>query len=196
VKSLALFAALAFALSGCNTAMSQYEPMTGVPGELTLRYRSGFEIWSGSAPVARGVSYNHLTDFVRCVPRARSHAEEAERYGDAAVGLSTAGAGMAIGGIGGLGGLAYLDKDGGLAAGIVLTGIGVQVMGVILATFGHSFKEMANGNAVDAVNHYNDAVGSHGGHCRGDTIVMPPREATLPASAPARAEVDVITPAP
>jgi hypothetical protein len=41
----------------------------------------------------------------------------------------------------------------------------MQLLGLLLVGGGAQAKVNANGHAVDAVNHYNDAVGSRGGSC-------------------------------
>jgi hypothetical protein len=52
-------------------------------------------------------------------------------------------------------------------AALFTAGIAVEVLGLVLGAVGRSYKTDANGHAVDAVNHYNDSVGSQGGSCAG-----------------------------
>lgn len=164
----ALASPLVFALSpfawGCGSGLTLVSPSTLAPNELTLRYDSGFEVWSPQGKVAEGVSYEGLADHVYCVPEAHRHAREAEAAGATATGMTISGVVLAVGGLGGLSGLAYQDEPDTMAA-IFITGITVEVIGLVLAAVGRSYKTDANGHAVDAVNYYNDSVGSQGRSC-------------------------------
>jgi hypothetical protein len=162
-------------LAGC-AAPTAYEPHVLARGEVTLRYRGRhFEAWAGGHEIARGLGWRGLKDYVACVPAARDNAIEAVRAGDLAVGLSAAGGTLGVLGLGGLAGLAD-EAHRWIWVGV---GAGVAVAGVVLAAVGRLERNRANGRAVDAVNFYDDAVGSLGGTCA--DLAYPP-----PAPAPAR----------
>jgi len=166
-------------LAGCGSGLTVVEPRVLGPHELALRYDNEFQIVSPQGEIASGVRYDGLTDYVQCVPDAARHADAAQSAGNAAVGLTVAGIGLGVGGLAGLGGLAYADKNPDLMWGFLLTGLGAEIVGLVLTAVGRSMKVDANGHAVDAVNYYNDAVGSRGGRCgpNGAEIPEPPPEA-------------------
>ena len=189
--ALAATAALA-SLSGCSAATTRYDARVVAPGELTLRYNDGVELWAAGRPVARGLGYEGLPEFVRCVPRAEAHAIAARGSGVAGITLSVFGSVLAVGGLGGLAGLALEEKNRPLANGLLIAGVGAEVLGLILAGVGRQYKVDANGHAVDAMNFYNDEVGSRGGSCSQPAPVAPPP----PVEAPAAAPPDDAAPAP
>lgn len=162
---LALMIALGGALSGCAPGFTQYTPALIARGELILRYDDGFEISAAGKTVARGPHYSGLESFVRCVPDARRHARAAEDAGTSGTAFSVAGGVLAVGGLGGLSGLAFKDKNPSLMAGLLVSGIVTELLGLSFALAGRIYKIEAPGHAVDAVNYYNDAVGSLGGSC-------------------------------
>lgn len=196
VAIVGLSAALVVGCSG----QTMVQPRVLGPHELALQYDNEFQIVSPKGMVAHGVRYSGLTAYVNCVPKAREHALEAEISGNTAVGLTIAGVGLGIGGLAGLGGLAYQDKPDVMAT-FLLAGLGAEVVGLVLTAVGRSTKVDANGHAVDAVNYYNDAVGSRGGRCgrRGMEIPNPPAPpaAEPPQRGPiAPVPVDQIPPPP
>jgi hypothetical protein len=152
-------------LSGCSVATTRYDAQMVARGELILRYNDGYEMWSAGRPVTHGVRYKGLPKFVRCVPLAHQHALEARADGTTAVTLSVLGGVFAVGGLGGLAGLAFKDENPSAMYGLLLGGVGMEVLGLVLASVGRSYKVSANGHAVDAMNYYNDEVGSLGGSC-------------------------------
>lgn len=152
----------ALTLSGAGCAATSYEPAVVARGELTLSYdRRGFAIEAGRQPLSRGLLYNHLPEYVRCVPEAARHAREAQSSGRGAVTLSVLGAMIGVSGLLGLYG--FYDKENLLPW--LLGGIGAGIVGTTLAGVSHRYKNHANGHALDAVNYYNDAVGSLGATC-------------------------------
>ena len=151
--------------TGCTYAPSIHAPRYAAPNELVLTYDEGYVLSAGGRPVAKGYGYEGLSSFVGCVPAARQHAYDAESDGAAAAPLQITGVALSLGGLGGLGGLGYLGSNDKAAAGLLIGGIGMQLVGLILVAAGAQAKVSANGHAVDAMNHYNDAVGSRGGAC-------------------------------
>lgn len=156
---------LSAASGGCTHAPSIYRPRYAAEHELTLSYDQGYILSAGGRAVARGYSYEGLSDFVGCVPAAGAHARAAEGWGSSAVPLQVAGSVLAVGGIGGLAGIGYIGHDKDMARGLLLGGLGVQVLGLILVGIGAQAKVSADGHAVDAMNEYNDAAGSRGRRC-------------------------------
>lgn len=181
LASLSLSTAL---LMGCGSGLTVVEPRVLGPNELALRYDNEFQIVSPQGEVASGLRYEGLHDYVYCVPDAARHAEAAQSSGSTAVGLTVAGIGLGVGGLAGLGGLAYSEKPEIMAA-FLLGGLGAEIVGLVLTAVGRTMKVDANGHAVDAVNYYNDAVGSRGGRCgpNGAEIPKPPVAEAAPQPA-------------
>ena len=167
---------LATAGSGCAT--SQYGAQVVAQGELTMRFDGGFVVEAGGQRLSQGYTYPHLDHFVRCVPKAQEHAQAARRSGRLAVGLSAAGG---IVGASGLVGLAGLADQNHLFAWLG-TGIALSTTGLVLTIVGYRYKTHANGHALDAVNFYNDSVGSLGASC--DALSYPPPIADAPVAPP------------
>lgn len=159
--ALGLVAPLAL---GCGHGTTRYEPQLVARGELTLRYDDGFELWSANRPVARGTRYEGLPEFVACVPPARAHANAATSAGTQGAAFTGLGIGFGTLTLGGLGGLAFQDKPKIMAAFIGGAAISAT-LGIVFGALARSSKNDANGHAVDAMNYYNDAVGSQGGSC-------------------------------
>jgi hypothetical protein len=175
--------ALGAALLGCGSGRTTYFPHVVARGELTLRYDDGFQVYGGNRVVAESYSYEGLTDYVRCVPEAAAHARRAESRGQSAVTLSTLGIVFGLTGMGGLGGLYFQDKDPAIMWGMLGTGVLVAATGVVLGGLSRGAKEDAHGNALDAVNYYNDAVGSLGATC--DDLAYPAPAGPVSEAAPA-----------
>jgi hypothetical protein len=169
-RSTGILVPAALSLSGCAHGATAYTPVLRARGELVLSYDDGFTMSAGGREVASGSTWYGLTDNVRCVRKARDHAESAEQAGSAALGLTYTGMILAFSSLSSLGGLYFLDPPSGepnygLTGGILAAGLGVSVTGLILAAIGKHEKTVANGHSLDAMNYYNDAVGSRGGTC-------------------------------
>jgi hypothetical protein len=150
---------------GCS-ATNRYTPELVAPAELVVQYDDGLEIYAGADQVAAAPTYDGLAHFVHCVPDARRLAEDAEDAGSAGLGLSVTSVSLAVLGLGGLAGLAYEGKDEGAMVGLLLGGVVLEVIAVTTGAISLSRRYEANGSALDAVNVYNDAVGSAGGRCQ------------------------------
>jgi hypothetical protein len=164
-------------LAGCAESTS-YVPRVVARGEVTLRYRDGFEAWAGGVPIARGLRWRGLESYVGCVASAREHAAAAANAGDRAIGFSIAGGilgGLAIGGL-----IGVIDE--GHRWEWLGAGLGSATLGAIFAGSGRLYRNRANGHAVDAINFYNDAVGSLGATCA-DLRYPPPAGPAPPAAA-------------
>jgi len=183
-------------LAGCGHGVTSYAPQLRAQGELTLHYDDGFSMSAEGKEVAAGNGWNGLTDYVKCVPRAREHAESAETAGAASTVLSILGGSIGVASLGSLGGLAvYKENDPDLALSILGVGVAAAVTGVVLAAIGRNEKNVANGHAVDAMNYYNDAVGSYGGTCR-KPAPKPPEVEPTRAEKPTRPSVPETPAAP
>lgn len=167
-------------LAGCGSGMTKYAPQLRAEGELTLRYDDGFSMHAEGREVSSGVTWGGLSEYVKCVPRAKAHADAAQSNGGAAVALSWIGAGLGLGSLGSLGGLAIYERDKDLAGAILGIGVAAAVTGVVLAAVGRNQKNVANGHAVDAMNYYNDEVGSRGGTCKKPAPALPQVEPEKP----------------
>jgi hypothetical protein len=193
---LGLTAALA---TGCAATSSSYMPQVVARGELTLRYDGGFEMWSGGRKVASSWGWGGLPEYVRCVPQAEEHARAARRDGRFSVMMSAMGAALATAALGG--GIALA---GALGAGLdpkqepsvyplVGAALGVAVVATLFAGMARLKKNSANGHAVDAMNYYNDAVGSLGATC--DDLRYPAPQ-PMPEAAPPPAMPEAPPPPP
>ncbi len=185
--------------AGCAPAMTGYSPAHVGPAELTLRYEKGVQVYSGRQHLTEGPVYRGLASHVRCVPKAYEHARYAEKHGRARRGLAWSGGAMGVASLGGLSGFAFLEDEPKTAFALLGAGLGVAVLGIVLASASRSAGNQAHGNAIDAINYYNDAVGSVGGSCAemGDVASAPPL-ALLPAprGGGAAAAVEGPSPAP
>ncbi len=200
----AIIGALASSLAlgaGCAPAMTSYTPAHVGPAEVTLRYEKGVQVFSGRQHLTKGPVYRGLAAHVRCVPKAYEHARYAEKHGRARRGLAWSGGAMGVASLGGLSGFAFLEEEPKTAFALLGAGLGVAVLGIVLAGASRSAGNQAHGNAIDAINYYNDAVGSVGGSCAemGDMAAAPPI-ALLPAprgaDIPPAAAVEGPKPAP
>jgi hypothetical protein len=163
VRNPGLFVALLLC-TGCSAATA-YKPARTAAGELTLSYDDGFRVTTPSRPVADGPRYSGLADFVGCVPKAREHAEGAQSWGRTSTVLSGLTIGFAAVGMGGLAGLAFTDEKPGTAAAFLVGGLLVETAAIVLGATSIGARSRAHGNAFDAVNYYNDALGFSGGSC-------------------------------
>jgi hypothetical protein len=198
--SLLLGAAALGLLAGCGHGVSNYVPQLRAPGELTLHYDDGFSMTAEGKEVAHGYTWGGLTDYVKCVPKARQHAEAAESAGTAAATLSWLGAGIGLASLGSLASLSLADSkskaDQQIMGYALLAGLGGAVTGVILAAIGRHEKPVANGHALDAMNYYNDEVGSRGGTCEKPPAKLPEVEPLPKPAKPAGSGAPSDTPAP
>lgn len=158
--------------SGCAT--SNYAPQVVARGELTLRYDGGFELSAGGQPVAKGLTYRGLDRYVRCVPEAHKHARQAQTAGGTAIAFSVLGGLLGAGGLTSL--VALVDGDHWQAW--LGGGLGMATVGLTFSILSWRFKNHANGHAIDAMNFYNDSVGSLGATC--DELVYPPSAGPAP----------------
>ena len=152
-------------LSGCSSALTTYTPKLVARGELTLRYDDGLQIWAGKNRLTDAPAFEGLSDYVRCVPEAREHAESAESDGQAAIGTGITGGVLGVGSLSGLSGLAFIEDDEAKMWALFGTGIAIGLLGITFALISRNLKNTANGHAVDALNYYNDEVGYYGGSC-------------------------------
>jgi len=160
------------ALAGC--ASTQYTPRVVARGELTLMNHDGLEMRAGGRRVAKALSWNGLDRYVGCVAEAREHAAAARRNGRASTALAVLGGTLGVLALGGLVGLADRDHLWQWLGG----GVGAGALGAVFAGTSHLLRNRANGHAVDAMNYYNDAVGSLGATC--DDLRYPPSSGPAP----------------
>lgn len=172
-------------LHGCANTISQYQPRRVAQGELILQYDGAFAMYAGGKRVARGLTYKGLSPFVVCVPTAHEQARLAERDGRVAVGFSATGGSL---GAVSLGLLAGAIADGDNRWAWLGSGLVTATIGVLFAGFGRKFRNSANGHAVDALNFYNDSVGSLGARCN-DLTYPAPAGPTTPVIAPVPSSV-------
>lgn len=162
-------------LSGCAT--SQYAPQVVARGELTLRYDGHVEMWAGPQKVASGLGYGGLESYVRCVPAAADQAHQAASSSRMAIAFSVLGGVLGASGLIGLVGL--VDRDHWVQW--VGGGLGLAAVGLGFSIGSWRAKNHANGHALDAMNYYNDSVGSLGATC--SDLRYPPPAGEAPAGA-------------
>ena len=144
---------------GC--AATQYTPTLVARGELTLRYDGGFAMDAGGREVSHGLSWSGLDDYTRCVPVASAKASQAQARGRASYVTAILGGVFGAAALGGFYGL--VDNQNGGAW--LLAGVGSATVGLVFGVLTQALRNSANGHAVDAMNIYNDAVGSLGATC-------------------------------
>lgn len=149
--------------TGCAT--TAYRPSRTPPGELALGYDGVLQVWTADRRVAQAPAFDGLPEFVACSPEARRHAEAAHSEGSRASIFSFTSVGLAVVGLGGLSGLALEHRDERAMAALLLGGIAVEIAAVAIAGSSLAARVKAQGNAIDAVNFYNDAVSSRSGAC-------------------------------
>lgn len=167
------------ALAGCASTQT-YQARRVARGELTLRYTDRFEMTAGHELLASGYRWDGLADYVRCVPAAQRLALGAERDGHTATAFTWLGVGLAAISVGGFAGVGV--ENGKYTPAFIGAGLAVAVAGAVFAGLSRSYKNYANGQAIDAMNFYNDSVGGLGASCA--DLRYPPSVA-LPAPPPA-----------
>lgn len=177
-------------LLACST--TQYVPQVVARGEITLRYQGAYEMWAEGRKIAGGLGWKGLPAYVRCVPKAHEHADGAVRDGARAVALSVIGGIMGVAATGALIGAAA-DRNESHLLPWLLGGVGVAVIGTVFAGLGRMHRNNANGHAVDAMNYYNDAVGSLGATCD-DLVYPPPCALVSPLETPAPPPAPPVSP--
>jgi hypothetical protein len=155
---------VAVVIVGCGHATT-YTPQHVARHELTLSYDARMQIYAGRDLLTEGPQYDGLEHYVRCVPAARAHAREAEKNGRTGVAFAWTGGTLGVLSLVSLAGLAYLESQPDTAWAILGAGIGTSALAVTFAGMSRTFRNHAHGHAVDALNYYNDALGSHGGSC-------------------------------
>lgn len=199
-------------LSSCTPFY--YEPQLLSRGEMTVRANwRGVELRAGGQRIASSLGlYDGLTDYVGCVPRARTYAERA-RFTSIAAAVFSGGAVLF-----GLLGFGYLIRDAATYDQPSLSdckpgdqgteqctvrytnqplsgrSFTLSLIGSVLAGLSVSLRYRATGQAVDAMNYYNDAVGSLGATCANlrypSSVALTPHASSAispPESAPATA---------
>ena len=150
-------------LASCSN--TRYVSRHVARGELTLGVRAGgLEIYRGAEHQRIASSWGRwqgLEEYVRCAKKAQAHAKQAESHGNPIANVGIALVGL-LGGGGFFWGGVAADNNG------VLLGIGTifSAISVGAAILIAQERNVANGHAVDAMNYYNDAVGSLGATCK------------------------------
>lgn len=146
-------------LSGC--AYSFRPPQLLARGEIGVTMSHGMTFVAQGRVLAHSPVFRELPRFVACVPAAHDHAVRARRAGRSARAFAILGATLGMGAMVGFGALA--DRDHAYAYLGAALGTGVVGLGFSAASF-HG-RRVAFGHGLDAVNEYNDAVGSLGATC-------------------------------
>lgn len=193
-------------LSGC---IINYQPHRVAPHELVLQQQTwGYEVRSGDKDFFTSArhSYWALGRYVHCEEEAYRHAKLATRNQLANYFLMSIASSFAV-----TGSVLYATNPLGLSRGDItkiepdltyfyLLGSGIFAAGFGIAAF--ASKNSADGHLLDAVNYYNDRVGSLGAGCDGTPYAKPelvppppglgptpsltsPANLTLPAPPPA-----------
>jgi hypothetical protein len=157
---------LAVSLTACGGYQSQYVRQSAPAGELVWRYDSHLQVTRNGRVVAEGGDWAGLPEVVSCVPRARDWASTATSRHRTGTLLLWAGligmlGGLAVGSVVALSDTSSTDN---LLGGVAIIGGGL-VFGLATAPTGAYFRGTADARGIDAVNFYNDQVGS-GAACR------------------------------
>ncbi|MEL6545297.1 MAG: hypothetical protein AAFQ82_11775 [Myxococcota bacterium] len=150
-------------LCACGSTSSSYTRQLAADSELSLFYRDKLYVYQGAEVIEDGPTFTALPKVTSCVPKAHTHAVRARRSGRVSRVLRVIGATAGVASLGGLAGLAQDDRDTALT--YIGVGAGVALTGLIFASVAHSTEIQAQGNAVDSVNYWNDAMGFDGGRC-------------------------------
>lgn len=116
--------------------------------------RGGLTAWSNGRRVARSPNWRGLDDYVRCVPSAYAMARHAHRDGNASRAMLWMGIALAAGSFASLGGLADRQHGTLWVTGGLLVGAGGAILAAAPA---ESVQDRANGEAIDAINAFNDS---------------------------------------
>jgi hypothetical protein len=192
--ALLVLAAVLDATLGCAAVGPAYQPRLVARGELTLGYDGRFEMYAGDRPLTQGLRWDGLEGYVRCVPAAARQAQGASSSGTAAIVLAALGGSLGLVSLGGLAGFAV--DDGKHLAAFLGTGVGLAVVGTLLAGLSRQLRNQANGQAVDAMNLYNDSVGSLGATCADLTYPAPAGPIQPAPAAPPPPPPGEVPPAP
>lgn len=179
---LAFVVSAALASSGCTALAAPMRPIG--PGELALAYDQRLQVLGGAADVvATEPDFDGLEAHVDCSPQAVRHAAAAKRHGRRARRLAWAGGVLGVTSLGGLGGLAARESNPAVAGAVVGSGLALGLIGVVLAGTSRAHRNRAAGNAVDAVNIYNDEARGGQSRCQ-QKRRWSDRDLTRPDAAP------------
>jgi hypothetical protein len=155
-------------MSALGCGHTQYVPHVVARGEIVLSAGANLQMSAASRPIASGLGWKGLEQFVRCVPASRTFAHRARRDGLASRTMTVVASTLAVASVGSLAGLADEQHE------VIWLGAGVGTAGLAVLAGGLSrmLRNRANGQAVDAMNIYNDSVGSLGATC--DDLTYPP----------------------
>lgn len=158
-------------LIGCT--VNDYQPRLIAQKEMSVRasaYNAKFYV--GRSQVTSSLTgYYGLREPVACVPRAALHAKRAAQLYGGGIGLAVAAGLLSVVQFG------LIAKDEGLSSRAF--GVGVVALGAAVSST--SLRYRALGHAVDAMNYYNDAVGSLGHACQGSVVDERSKPQPLPS---------------
>lgn len=149
----------------CGCAETFYPAMHVAPDELVLGQDGGLRLVSGEQTIAREPTWAGIEERIDCDARAREHARAARRHGRRARALAIAGGILGVASLAAFAGIPFIRREPSTAGAIIGSSLGAGVLGVSLSLGSRQQRILANGNAVDAMNYYNDAVLSDG-RCR------------------------------
>ncbi|MEL6340324.1 MAG: hypothetical protein AAFP04_01790 [Myxococcota bacterium] len=163
-ETLVVVAVLGVAQGACTSVVgTQYQRVQSTPTELSLAYGRSLEVHQAEMRLTKKSDYGALIQVVRCHDVAREHAEGAQRNKRRAAVLRGLGVLTGLGSLSGFAALGIDDQQQALTvAGI---GAGLATLSLIFSTNAKSRLSHAHGHTVDAVNHWNDAMGFAGQSC-------------------------------
>lgn len=163
-ESLAWVAMLGFAQSACTSvAGTQYQRVQSAPTELSLAYGKSLEIHQADTRLTKKRDYGALIHAVRCHDAAREHAEGAQRNKRRAAVLRSLGVLTGLGSLSGFAALGIEDQQQALT--VAGVGAGLAALSLIFSVNAKARLSHSHGHTVDAVNHWNDAMGFAGQSC-------------------------------
>lgn len=156
----------AAAVLGSACASTNYEPYHLHPDELVLSQEGSLTLRNRGDVIAQEPQWSGLVEHVDCVPEAGRHARRARRHGRTATALAVIGGALGVASLVGVAGIPFVKRDPDKAGALIGAGLGVGVLGIGLAGGARHHRTLANGNAVDAMNYYNDDVLGGRSRCR------------------------------
>lgn len=150
--------ATAMLVFSCGCAQTFYPAQHVSPDELVLGQDGGLRLVSGEQTIAREPTWSGIEGRISCDERAVQHARAARRHGRRARALAIAGGVLGVASLAAFAGIPFIRRDPSTAGAIIGSSLGVGMIGLSLSLGSRQQRILANGNAVDAMNYYNDAV--------------------------------------
>jgi hypothetical protein len=148
----------AILLLACGCAQTYYPAQQLAPDELVLGQDGGLRLISRDETIASEPTWAGIEARVGCDPKAAVHARAARRHGRRARALAIVGGVLGVASLAAFAGIPFIQREPKKAGAIIGSSLGVGMIGISLSFGSRQQRILANGNAVDAMNYYNDAL--------------------------------------